>query len=65
MKSSERINLENGGVFLRSLIEIKMCSSQTDECMYHLLYYIKLVLFIFIILVNIEHFFRFKNTKRR
>lgn len=32
MKSSERINLDNGGVFLRSLIEEKMYSSEIDEC---------------------------------
>lgn len=32
MKSSERINLDNSGVFLRSLIEEKMYSSQIDEC---------------------------------
>lgn len=32
MKSSERINLDNGGMFLKSLIEEKMYLSQTDEC---------------------------------
>jgi len=32
LKSSERIQLDNGGVFLRSLIEEKMFSSQIDEC---------------------------------
>lgn len=32
MKSSERINLDNSGMFLRSLIEEKMYSSQIDEC---------------------------------
>lgn len=32
MKSSERINLENSGLFLKSLIEEKMYSSQIDEC---------------------------------
>jgi hypothetical protein len=33
MKPSERINLDNSGMFLRSLIEEKMCSSQIDDCM--------------------------------
>ncbi|XP_025425669.1 serine/threonine-protein phosphatase 4 regulatory subunit 4-like isoform X2 [Sipha flava] len=32
MKPSERINLDNSGMFLRSLIEEKMCSSQIDDC---------------------------------
>jgi len=32
LKSSERIQLDNGGVFLKSLIEEKMFSSQIDEC---------------------------------
>ncbi|XP_025200082.1 serine/threonine-protein phosphatase 4 regulatory subunit 4-like [Melanaphis sacchari] len=32
LKSSERIQLDNGGVFLRSLIEEKMFSSQIDDC---------------------------------
>lgn len=32
MKPSERINLDNSGVFLRSLIEEKMCTSQIDGC---------------------------------
>lgn len=32
MKSNEHINLDNGGVFLRSLIEEKMFSSQIDDC---------------------------------
>lgn len=32
LKSSERIQLDNGGMFLRSLIEEKMFSSQIDEC---------------------------------
>lgn len=31
MKSSERINLDNGGMFLRSFIEKKMHLSQIDE----------------------------------
>lgn len=35
MKSSEHINLDNGGVFLRSLIEEKMFSSQIDDCKEH------------------------------
>lgn len=35
MKSSERINLENSGLFLKSLIEEKMYSSQIDECEWH------------------------------
>jgi len=32
LKSTERIQLDNGGVFLRSLIEEKMFTSQIDEC---------------------------------
>lgn len=32
MKPSERINLDNSGVFLRSLINEKMYSSQIDGC---------------------------------
>ncbi|VVC44329.1 Hypothetical protein CINCED_3A017029 [Cinara cedri] len=32
MKSSEHIHFDNGGVFLRSLIEEKMFSSQIDDC---------------------------------
>jgi len=32
LKSSERIQLDNGGVFLKSLIEDKMYSSQIGEC---------------------------------
>jgi len=32
LKSSERIKLDNGGVFLKSLIEEKMFSSQINEC---------------------------------
>jgi len=32
MKSSERINLDNGGMFLRSLIEEKVYSNLIDEC---------------------------------
>lgn len=32
LKSSERIQLDNGGVFLKSLIEEKMFSSQINEC---------------------------------
>lgn len=32
LKSSERHQLDNGGVFLKSLIEEKMFSSQIDEC---------------------------------
>jgi len=32
LKSSERIQLDNGGVFLKSLIEEKMFSSQIEEC---------------------------------
>jgi len=35
MKSTERINFDNGGVFLKSLIEEKMHSSQIDECGFH------------------------------
>lgn len=32
MKSSERINLGNGGIFLKSLIEEKMYSNVIDDC---------------------------------
>lgn len=32
LKSSERIQLDNGGVFLKSLIEEKMFTSQIEEC---------------------------------
>jgi len=32
MKSSERINFENSGMFLKSLIEEKINSSQKNEC---------------------------------
>lgn len=35
MKSSERINFDRGGVFLKSLIEEKMYLSQIDECRFH------------------------------
>lgn len=40
MKSSEHINLDNGGVFLRSLIEEKMFSSQIDDCKEHTYIYV-------------------------
>lgn len=32
MKSSERINLDSGSVFLKSFIQEKMYSSQINEC---------------------------------
>lgn len=55
MKSSERINLDNGGVFLKSLIEEKMYSSQIDERECHNINY-----FTFIFMLCF-YFFRFKN----
>lgn len=32
MKSSERINLDNGSVFLKNLIQEKIYSNQINEC---------------------------------
>lgn len=60
MKSSERINLDNSSVFLKSLIEEKMYSSQIEECefynfkfifiyIYYLYYILLLYWFYFII----------------